>query len=233
MATPAQIERIRQQRASLTNSANELSKIQVIPSNLIENAIPDNLKLKGQAALGKRVLDLGQKAISLVLPKLQTLSQELNLTGFTTDENSGLDINTLKQNYCPTPDRLTQLVETRNNIVGILTRLNSQFNTINQSLTGLNSATNALNTTINVISTVESALIVSTGLGLLPAPILGPAVSNLDLIQKSPELFPKSRSSNYHKSVVVKQVTIFYRFDHKKIYIVSVFDTRQNPKKIK
>jgi len=184
MATPAQIERIRQQRASLTNSANELSKIQVIPSNLIENAIPDNLKLKGQAALGKRVLDLGQKAISLVLPKLQTLSQELNLTGFTTDENSGLNINTLKQNYCPTPDRLTQLVETRNNIVGILTRLNSQFNTINQSLTGLNSATNALNTTINVISTVESALIVSTGLGLLPAPILGPAVSNLDLIQK-------------------------------------------------
>jgi plasmid stabilization system protein ParE len=57
--------------------------------------------------------------------------------------------------------------------------------------------------------------------------------ANLDLIQKSPELFPKSRSSNYHKSVVIKQVTIFYRFDHKKIYIVSVFDTRQNPKKIK
>ena len=56
---------------------------------------------------------------------------------------------------------------------------------------------------------------------------------NLDLIQKSPELFPKSKSSNYHKCVVIKQVTIFYRFDYKKIYIVSVFDTRQNPKKIK
>lgn len=55
---------------------------------------------------------------------------------------------------------------------------------------------------------------------------------NLDLIQKSPELFPKSKSSNYHKCFVIKQVTIFYRFDYKKIYIVSVFDTRQNPKKI-
>jgi plasmid stabilization system protein ParE len=56
---------------------------------------------------------------------------------------------------------------------------------------------------------------------------------NLDLIQESPELFPKSRRCNYHKCVVIKQVTIFYRFDHHKIYIVSVFDTRQNPKKIK
>jgi plasmid stabilization system protein ParE len=57
--------------------------------------------------------------------------------------------------------------------------------------------------------------------------------ANLDLIQKSPELFPKSKSRNYHKCVVIKQVTIFYRFDYKKIYIISVFDTRQNPKKIK
>ena len=55
---------------------------------------------------------------------------------------------------------------------------------------------------------------------------------NLDLIQKSPELFPKSKSSNYYKCVVIKQVTIFYRFDYMKIYIVSVFDTRQNPKTI-
>ena len=42
MATPSQIERIRQQRASLTNSANELSKIQVIPSNLIQKSVKIN-----------------------------------------------------------------------------------------------------------------------------------------------------------------------------------------------
>ena len=56
---------------------------------------------------------------------------------------------------------------------------------------------------------------------------------NLDLIQESPELFPKSRRCNYHQCVVIKQVTVFYRCDHQKIYIVSVFDTMQNPKKIK
>jgi hypothetical protein len=99
MATPSQIENARLQRIALNNTSKQLAQVQTIPSNLIENAIPNNLKLKGQAAIGKRVLDLGQKAISLVLPKLQTLSQELNLTGFTTDEASGLDINALKQNY--------------------------------------------------------------------------------------------------------------------------------------
>ena len=171
MATPSQIENARQQRASLTNASKQLAQIQTLPANLIQNAIPDNLKLKGQAALGKRVLDLGQKAITLVLPKLQTLSQELNLTGFTTDQGNGLDINTLKQNYCPTPARLTQLVETRNNIVGILTRLNSQFGSLNNSITTLSQITNGLNTTLRVASGIETATIVSTSTGLLPAPV--------------------------------------------------------------
>ena len=57
MITPSQIERLRQQRASLTNSANQLAQAQSISSNLIQSGIPNNLKLKGQAALGKRVLD--------------------------------------------------------------------------------------------------------------------------------------------------------------------------------
>ena len=52
-------------------------------------------------------------------------------------------------------------------------------------------------------------------------------------LQKTPELFPKSELNNYHKGVIVKQVSVFYRFDDKKINIISVFDTRQNPKKIK
>ena len=52
-------------------------------------------------------------------------------------------------------------------------------------------------------------------------------------LQKTPDLFPKSELNNYHKAVIVKQVSVFYRFDDKKINIISVFDTRQNPKKIK
>ncbi len=56
---------------------------------------------------------------------------------------------------------------------------------------------------------------------------------NIVLIKSNPNLFPASSYENLHKCVVSKQTTIFYVFDDKKIYIVSVFDTRQNPKKIK
>lgn len=225
MATPSQIERIRQQRASLTNSANQLVQVQNIPSNLIQNAIPDNLKLKGQAAIGKRVLDLGQKAITLVLPKLQSLATEFNLSEFNTAEGEGLDPNTLKERFCPTTERLNQLLETRNNIVEILTRLNSQFNVINQSLTGLSTATNILNTTLNVVSGVESAVIISTATGLLPAPVLGPAVSSLDLIQKQIRIFkPKIDKAQTTLSAVNIPLTITVNVFTQIINLLGQFD---------
>jgi hypothetical protein len=225
MATPSQIERIRQQRASLTNSANQLAQVQNIPSNLIQNAIPDNLKLKGQAAIGKRVLDLGQKAITLILPKLQSLATEFNLPEFNVAEGEGLDPNTLKERFCPTTERLNQLLETRNNIVEILTRLNSQFNVINQSLTGLSTATNILNTTLNVVSGVESAVIISTATGLLPAPVLGPAVSSLDLIQKQIRIFkPKIDKAQTTLSAVNIPLTITVNVFTQIINLLGQFD---------
>ena len=57
---------------------------------------------------------------------------------------------------------------------------------------------------------------------------------NLDLIQINPELFPKSENKNsLSKCVVTKQTTIVFNFNKDRISIVSVFDTRQNPNKIK
>ena len=228
MATPSQIERIRQQRASLINSVNELSKIQTISANLIQNAVPNNLKLKGQAALGKRVLDLGQKAISLVRPKLETLAKEYalgELEALIAQATTPEQINALKQRFCPTPDALAKLVETRNNIVGILTKLNSQFNTINKSLTGLNSATNALNTTIKVVENVEIAIIISTGVGLLPAPILGPAVSRLDQVQKQlRNLKPKIDKAQSTLSAVNIPLTITVNIFTQIINLLGQFD---------
>lgn len=225
MATPSQIENARLQRIALNNTSKQLTQVQTISSSLIENAIPNNLKLKGQAAIGKRVLDLGQKAISLVLPKLQTLSQELNLTGFTTDEASGLDINTLKQNYCPTPARLAQLVETRNNIVGILTRLNGQFNTLNGTITGLTNFTAGLNTALSIASGIETATAISAATGLLPAPVLGPAVSTLDLIQKQIRVFqPKIEKAQTTLSAINIPLTITVNIFSQIINLLQQFD---------
>ena len=56
---------------------------------------------------------------------------------------------------------------------------------------------------------------------------------NIDLIQIDPELFPISEFEELRKCVVSKQTTIFFIIEKNKIYIVSVFDTRQNPNKIK
>ena len=53
------------------------------------------------------------------------------------------------------------------------------------------------------------------------------------MIQVNPEMFPKSEKySTRYKCVLTKYTTIFYQFDSKRIKITSVFDTRQNPKKI-
>lgn len=52
-------------------------------------------------------------------------------------------------------------------------------------------------------------------------------------IQQHPEGFPKSEIMNgLHKHVMTKQTTIYYKSDKKHIYIITVFDSRQNPKKL-
>ena len=56
-------------------------------------------------------------------------------------------------------------------------------------------------------------------------------IANIDLISKNPEAFPKSDTTIY-KCVLIKQITIFYRFNSTEIQILSLFDTRQNPTKI-
>lgn len=57
---------------------------------------------------------------------------------------------------------------------------------------------------------------------------------NVKLIQSNPESFPKSTiNNNLHKCVVTKQTSIFYKFNFNTIRILQVFDTRQNPNKLK
>lgn len=56
---------------------------------------------------------------------------------------------------------------------------------------------------------------------------------NLDLIESNPKLFQISNYKNLHRCVVSKQTSIYFMFDDYKIKIVSVFDTRQNPNKLK
>ena len=56
---------------------------------------------------------------------------------------------------------------------------------------------------------------------------------NIDLIQINSELFPISEFEGLRKCVVSKQTSVFFIIKNNIVYIVSVFDTRQNPNKIK
>ncbi len=53
---------------------------------------------------------------------------------------------------------------------------------------------------------------------------------SLNQIQKLPESFPESeRIRGLRKCVVTKQTTIFYKYSETAIYIVTIFDNRQDP----
>ncbi|AUS06826.1 type II toxin-antitoxin system RelE/ParE family toxin [Pseudotamlana carrageenivorans] len=58
----------------------------------------------------------------------------------------------------------------------------------------------------------------------------------IEKISTHPESCPKSSEfHNLYKCVVTKQTTLYYRikFDKKEIEIITIFDTRQNPKNLK
>ena len=61
---------------------------------------------------------------------------------------------------------------------------------------------------------------------------LGRLKKNLDYVASSPESFPLTEYEELRKCVVSKQTSIFFKMRSKDIVVVSVFDTRQNPKKI-
>jgi len=55
----------------------------------------------------------------------------------------------------------------------------------------------------------------------------------LKLIEDNPYLFAKSdKSEEMRKSVLSRQTTIYYRIINYEIHIITLFDNRQNPKKL-
>lgn len=56
---------------------------------------------------------------------------------------------------------------------------------------------------------------------------------SLKLIRKLPASFPESdKMPGLRKCVITSQITIFYKYSDSTIYIVSLFDNRQNPKSL-
>ena len=57
---------------------------------------------------------------------------------------------------------------------------------------------------------------------------------SLKQISKYPLSYEKSQiKSGLHRCLVSKHTTLYYTFDTKKVYIVTIFDNRMNPEKLK
>ncbi len=57
--------------------------------------------------------------------------------------------------------------------------------------------------------------------------------SSIEIIKNQPELFPMSKKAkSLRKCVITKQTILYYRFNSKRINIVTIFDARQNPNKL-
>jgi len=57
--------------------------------------------------------------------------------------------------------------------------------------------------------------------------------SSIEIIKNQPEIFPESKKAKgLRKCVITKQTTLYYRYNSKRINLVTIFDTRQNPNKL-
>lgn len=57
---------------------------------------------------------------------------------------------------------------------------------------------------------------------------------SIEIIKTQPESFPESEKKvGLRKCVVTKQTTLYYRYNSKRIDIVTIFDTRQDPGRLK
>jgi plasmid stabilization system protein ParE len=57
--------------------------------------------------------------------------------------------------------------------------------------------------------------------------------NSIKTIKNQPEAFPESTLRNgLRKCVITKQTTMFYRFNSSRVFIVTIFDSRQNPEKL-
>jgi len=57
---------------------------------------------------------------------------------------------------------------------------------------------------------------------------------SISILQDNPEIFPLSKNKkSLHKCVITKHTTLYYTFTSNDVFVVTLFDTRQDPKKLK
>lgn len=186
--TPPQIEQKRQEEAVTRQQVQQSIEIQQVPESVVTDSTPEQVKPKGKSKLGQRILNLGKQVLKLIIPKLEALVFEYISDAFEQARQEAISqgieaVNQVKEQYCPTPATLNQLIETRNNIVDQLNGIGDRLNLANTTVQGLTSATNVAQSTLDLAGAVQSGINLAIATGLLPAPTLGPNVATYNSLE--------------------------------------------------
>ena len=156
--TPQQIEQQRQKEAAARQQAQENTQLQQVDPTIVEQSTPEELKPKGKAKLGQRILNLGKKILKTILPKLKSMLQQYAIAQFEiakAEATSPEQIEQIKQQYCPTPEALANLILTRDNIVNQLNSIGNQLGVLDFSIGSIQDVTNSLSQLTTIVDAVK------------------------------------------------------------------------------
>ena len=156
--TPQQIEQTRQKEAATRQQAQENTQLQQVDPTIVEQSTPEELKPKGKAKLGQRILNLGKKILKIILPKLKSMLQQYAIEQFEiakAEATTPEQIEQVKQQYCPTPEALANLILTRDNIVNQLNSIGNQLGVLDFSIGSIQDVTNSLSQLTTIVEAVK------------------------------------------------------------------------------
>jgi len=150
MATPIELEQIRQEELAKAQKQSAQADQKTVDADLIQDATPEDQKPKGTAKLPSLLFTLGSQIPQIIQPSLQNLIQK-----YIPDPDT-----------CPNEVTLNELITQRNNIVNSLNNIGVKIDQLGNSITGVS---NFLNLIIGIITTIDIASIAtSTAAKLLP-----------------------------------------------------------------
>ena len=103
-------------------------------------------------------MNLGKKILKTILPKLKSMLQQYAIAQFEiakAEATSPEQIDALKQQYCPTPKALADLILTRDNIVNQLNSIGNQLGVLDFSIGSIQDVTNSLSQLTTIVDAVK------------------------------------------------------------------------------
>ena len=164
MATPIELEQIRQEELATIQKQSAQTSQKTVDSTLIQDATPEDQKPKGTSKLPLLIFSLGSQIPQIIQPSLQGLIQKY----------------IPNPDICPSSITLNELISQRNNIVVSLNNIGLRVSQLGESITGIS---NFLNITLGVITTIDTASIIASAAAKLIPLIPGAIPAALNDVQ--------------------------------------------------